>query len=329
MARGIEHREKETVLEAYSLQTDKPNWAIFSGTEPVITFDDGNIDDGAQRLENYLQMLEDSPTKTVFTLRVYYPETTKITNKTQYAGSTTFMLSKDAALTKDPGTGLLVLDRGQGTNKTDNTAYSSLSGRLDSLEQENKRLLQQLHQEEIKRLEDRMSAAISGINQPVNRWDKILDIIEAKPEIIPNSIDKILGYFMNRNTPAPEPIFSHTNPIAGTTATEPAPASNGTINNDMSHQEPTTLTEEELDILHEKQSEFCDNLEDRLGAENFTLYLEQLAAMPDEQLTNWSHQEQHLHHIRQRLDGPTITKLLQAVTEMNDKSLNKLLNYLD
>jgi len=329
MARGIEHREKETVLEAYSLQTDKPNWAIFSGTEPVITYDGGLISEGEERLSNYLQMIEDSPTRTVFTLRVYYPETTKITNKTNYAGSTTFMLNGEAGVTKDPTTGLIVLDRNQGTSKTDTTAYNSLSGRLDQLETENKMLLQRLHQEEIKRLEDKMSAAISGLNQPVNRWDKILDIIEAKPEIIPNTIDKVLGYILNRNTPQPEPIYSHANPIAGTTATEPAPASNGTTNNEMSQQETAELTAEQLESLHDQQSEYCDNLEDRLGAENFTLYLGQLAAMSDDQLIQWSKQEEYLQNIRQRLEGATISKLLQSVTEMNDKSLNKLLNYLD
>ena len=326
MARGIEHREKESVIQAYELD-NKPNWALFSGTEPVITYEGGSMADGADKLRDYLGILEDSPTKTVFTLRVYHDGTTRITNKTAYAGSTTLMLNGDVSTSKDPVTGMMIVDRYPHTNKVSGTGneYTALMERLEKLETTNASLLQQLHNQQIKGLEERLNMAISGLtDRAPSRLDKILDAIIERPEMIPKTIGNIIDIFR----PQAQNYF-HTQPVAGTfndtDNTEQQP-------NEMGQTETIKFKEytpEELDKIHDQQSELCDNIEERVGVEPLTLHLTSLAALPDEMLYQWWDQERAMNLLRSRLKPDVLTKMVQTVANLNDKDLGKLLNHLD
>lgn len=319
MARGIDHREKETVLDAYRF-TDLPNWAIFAGTEPVISYAKGSISEGEEILNNYLGLIEQSPTKTVYTLRTYAGGTTSITNKTPYSGSTTFMLNQDADVTADPKTGVMVLSQGMGRIGATNDTL--LLQRLDKLEADNKALAAQLHSREIEALNDKLDRAINGLTPPSQHWsDKLLDKIADNPALIKETLGTIMGGITEIVRPGERQNFI-VNPMGKTDKTD-----------DMRTQEPAEqteeLTEEEINTLQDEQGEALDNLEDRLGIEEITEYLKGVAAMDDPTLGHWAIQQAALAKLNMRLAPETVTKMITQVSELSDKDLNKLLNHLD
>lgn len=337
MARGIEHREAEDVIKAYELG-NKPNWGIFAGSELMVAYDGGTIEDGINMLRQYLEVLEQGGSKTVFTLKTYYADTTKITNKTPNSGSTTFMLCPGAATAIDDKTGLVILDktnysRPQPSQQTD----PALLARLEKLEKQNEILNNQLIDAKFKALEDRYSTAISGLTNQSSPWEKLIDNIAENPKIIPESIgalgDVFMGIYSRIKGETPPPVYRHTMPIAGTE--EPKENINEPKKQEpqMSTQntqlETETLTEDQINAYHDDQEQFCDNLEERLGIANYTGYLKYLDSLTDEQLTAWSLQEQQLQIIRSRLYDDQLTNLVTEVAKMNDLKLKLLLGYLD
>ena len=330
MARGIDYRDRGDVMEAYNFVADtKPNWAIFAGSEPVVQYAGGDQAEGSARLDQYLAMIEKQPTKQVFTLRAYDAATTNITNKTAYSGSTTFMLNEDAGVTTDPRTGLMILDRGSSRQPANNN-NDVLIGRLDRLEAQNEQLRNQLHSQQIKALEDKLDAAISGITdaQKAEHWsDKLLQNVSDKPEIVPDMIGKIYDIFTGK-----QKNYLHPNPVAGTNVAEPEPTVKPKKKDEMSDTPnvyEAELTEAEVTALQDRQSDALDKLEESIGIEVITAYLERLANKSETDLEQWAHQEGAMEILRARMLPETLTKLVTTVAGQDDKGLNKLLNYLD
>ena len=335
MARGIEHREVDSVVMAYELGK-KPNWGIFAGSELMVAYDGGEMTDGAEMLKTYLEVLESQGSATVFTLKTYYADTTKVTNKTPNSGSTTFMLSQAAKTIQDEKTGLTIIDRTNYSKPVATSQDPTLLARLERLEKANETLLSQLHQQQIKALEDKMNTAISGLSNQPSGWDKLIDSIADRPEIIPDAIGKLsdmfFGVYSRYKGQPQQNNFHHSAPISGINQTNDEPI----IKQDpqMNTTQPITtdpdqLTKDQVTACHDKQEECCDNLEDKFGIENFTGYLVYLNMMNDKQLEAWSQQEQKMQIIRTRLSSDQLTKLVTEVSEMSDIKLKLLLGYLD
>src|SRR4051812_1386731 len=102
MSTGIEHRQITTIMDCYT-NYDKPNFSIWAGPTLRIKYEGGNVDIGYQQLLDYLNLIQSSDTRTVYTLRVYPATTTGINNKTEYEGSTSFMLTTTPTITNDLG----------------------------------------------------------------------------------------------------------------------------------------------------------------------------------------------------------------------------------
>ena len=335
MARGIEHREADSVVKAYEIGK-KPNWGIFAGSELMVAYDGGEMEGGADMLQTYLEVLESQGSATVFTLKTYYADTTKITNKTPNSGSTTFMLSQNAKTIQDEKTGLTIIDRTQYSKAGAPSQDPALLARIERLEKVNETLQNQLHQQQIKALEDKMNTAISGLSNQPSGWGKLFDTIAERPEIIPDAIGKLsdmfFGAYSRVKGQPQQPNFVHNAPIAGSNQIidEPIkqdPQMSGTQNTTTT--DPDQLTEEQVTACHDQQEECSDNLEDKLGIENYTGYLVYLNSMNDKQLSAWSQQEQKMQIIRTRLTDEQLTKLVSEVSEMSDIKLKLLLGYLD
>lgn len=322
MARGIDHREKDAVLDAYRYG-ELPNWAIFAGNEPVVIYAKGDMSEGETQLGNYLTLVEESPTTTVYTLRIYDAATNKITNKSPYSCSTTFMLNQQAQLVPDKtGTMMVVAN---GTNRPPASNDSILLQRLDKLEAQNIALMKQLHDSEIKALNERLTTVINGISNatpPEKHWsDKLMDALAEDPKKLPETIGQIWNIFRPS-----ERVNYITNPMGKTDKT----------NEDMKDtKEPVNepidevLTEAEVTALEDRQDAALDILEDRLGIAEITGYLEELAAMDDETLGHWALQQGHIAKLNMRISPASVSKMVGTVAELNDKDLNKLLNHLE
>jgi len=335
MARGIEHKEKEGVLTAYRL-ANKPNWGIFAGSELMIAYEGSNMDDGETMLSNYLDILEDGRSSTVFTLKIYHPDVTRITNKTASSGSTTFMLANTPTMV-DEKTGLMILDK---TNyKAGNIGTDpALLARLEKLESLNESLQQQLLDQKLKDIETRHQATISGLSAQPTGWAKLFDSLAEKPETIPQTIGALGDMFMGiysrikgGNVPQQENKFLHNNPLSGTTKTdEDTNKTEQEMENNTNVEElqEVELTPKQIEQAHDLQQQYCDELEDKLGIPNFTGYLEYLNRLPNEKLSAWSQQEQYLQTIRTRLTDDQLTDLVRSVATASDKTLKLIMGYL-
>lgn len=333
MARGIDYRERENVVQCYEFGK-MPNWAIFAGNEIVMPFCEGDLEEGKARLDQYLALLEDnSKTKQVFTLRVYPATTTNITNKTPYSGSFTFMLNQEENLVADPRTGVMIVDLTARPQAGNNAYMDMIMGRLEKMEQQNALLLNQLHSNQIKSLEDKLNTAISGLNDKAaaEHWsDKLLQNLSDKPEIIPDTIGKIFDIFSK-----PKKDYLHATPMAGTDQVAPTPKAEPKMEqqqqNPAPEEEQEDLSEAEVTALQDRQGDALDILEEKLGIEVLTTFLEQLAAKSEDQLEEWAVQEAQMAILRTRLANSPgrLTQMVTQVAALDDKGLNKLLNHLD
>lgn len=324
MARGIDHRDKESVVEAYR-NGQKPNWCLFAGTEPVVPYEGDDMEDGATRLEQCLSMLENNGTTQVYILRCYNKGVNNITNKTPYSCSTTMNLNPEAPTTRDPATGMMIIDRTARASPaapSNNNQYTDfLVQQLKEVTASNKQLVDQLNDSRQKALEDKINFAISGLqNKQQDRVDKLIDMIVEKPSVIKDTIGALVDIFR----PAQKNYI--VTPPASTAAIS---GTEQQASDEVKEEEEEELTEEEEDKLLELQEKACDNLGERLGIDHFTNWITGLCSMSDDQLLQWAHQEEAINKIRARLQPDIMTKLVQQVAALDDKGLNKMLNYLD
>ena len=276
MALGIEHTNKDTVIEAYQFFA-APNWCIWGGRDKRAQYVDDDLDEGETKLGEFLDMIANSNTSTVYLLRVYKAGTKNVSNKTEGEGATTFMLSGTTKITKDQN-GVTIIDRTRG----EPAGSAALASRLDNLERDNKDLLERLHKQEIEMLRKEMDARISGLsNTPEpSMFDKALLLIDKVGEH-PAILDKIAGIFQKRTAPpvAEAQYFSTEVPVNGT-------AQNSTdMNQEQTQDEQAPpVSDSEAEILNDRLEAALDSLEDKIGLEKLTTALEAIASKSTIQL---------------------------------------------
>lgn len=319
MAAGIEHRSAESVLNSYQ-DYDLPNFSIWNGKRLCIKYDQGNADEGYQALVNYLNTIAQSNTMAVYTLKVYPEKCTGITNGTLYEGSTTFMLSPAATTIQQNG--VTIIDP---SSKTAQYGSKELVSRIEKLEQENVSLRDKLHKEELDRIRQDFTHQISGLNREQEEksgWDKFLDILERKPEMLERGIDR---------------FFDGAGKIAGLFRTQKnyileQPASRGAIAGTENKSEPIndTAVETSYDTTAEGAmiNPFLTIEESRLksGAQS------EIIRSKLEPLTQDQHddiQSECMEAIEKRLGPVTLSLMLLKVASLDNADMNKLLNNLD
>lgn len=275
MAVGIEHRNSETLMQAFD-NWKRPQWVIYCGKEPRDGYEDNNIDESRQYLEDCLEAITASGTNTVYTIRSYSVDQPEINSKTPFKASTTFMLGGAPVKTEN---GMIVIDRdARGVGNTGaNLQTQSLVARLDKLEAENRSLQEKLFSTQLESIKREFENKISGLQpqEPKQELtDKLLALGQAaidKPEIIDKLFSGLQGIgrlVFNRSAdPQPEPAAQ----IAGTNQDQMK-----TTNQDQ--QDEIELSPEEQ-ALYDRQEEALDAIEKKIGVEKLTEALEAIAKM--------------------------------------------------
>jgi len=94
LGRNVQFRSADSVIAAYRAN-DVPCFAVSAGTQLLTSYNGTDIDEGAQLLEKFLELLEDSKSAATYSVRVYKKLGAKedISNKTPYHGSFNFNLT--------------------------------------------------------------------------------------------------------------------------------------------------------------------------------------------------------------------------------------------
>lgn len=254
----------------------RPQWVIYCGKEPRDGYEDNNIDESRQYLEDCLEAITASGTNTVYTIRSYSVDQPEINSKTPFKASTTFMLGGAPVKTEN---GMIVIDRdARGVGNTGaNLQTQSLVARLDKLEAENRSLQEKLFSTQLESIKREFENKISGLQpqEPKQELtDKLLALGQAaidKPEIIDKLFSGLQGIgrlVFNRSAdPQPEPAAQ----IAGTNQDQMK-----TTNQDQ--QDEIELSPEEQ-ALYDRQEEALDAIEKKIGVEKLTEALEAIAKM--------------------------------------------------
>lgn len=135
---------KDAVLKAYEY-TGIPNWAIFCQRNLLTSYKAESIDDGAQALDQFFDMLKESQSDGIYQLRMY-EGTDRITQKSEYHASFTFKLT----------------DQPDQANAYQNT-FNGISSRLQ-------------------KIEERLSGASDEEEDEVPVWQQAIAGIVQKPE---------------------------------------------------------------------------------------------------------------------------------------------------
>jgi hypothetical protein len=311
MSNGIEYREIEGIMDAYS-NGDNPNFSIWAGKSLRVKYEGCNVDEGSQMLRNYLNTIQQSNTQTVYTLRVYHETKIKISSNTDYDGSLTFMLSPTAPVRIENG--LTVIDRTPGTAaQSNNPMIAMLQQELQEQRKLNEAILAKLHNAELDNLKEHFENRINGLNTPEkpdmqDRLIGMLDRVIEKPDLI-RELFNGLGTMVDRFRPGPgmpalpEPQYNENifetrqqpGAINGTGQGEnkrpmhtedddtdySRVAGAFTDNNEEfepdGQEEEEELTPEQQQLL-DRMDDALDILEQKIGTENLVVALENLAA---------------------------------------------------
>lgn len=318
MGAGIEHRSGDTVLQAYS-DYACPNFAVFNGKRICVKHDSGNIDQAYQELQGFLNLIQASNTGAVYTLYVF-PESVKNINAgtpfSQATGSTTFMLQP----LQPGGVGNTVImpNNNTGMTRTD----PALNAKVAELEREKEILLHRLHKQELEDMRKDFSNQIAGIqlqNQNKHWTDRLMDVLEAKPEMIKETLSGI-GKLINSIIRKP---VDYTSGYTSTVIPGGGQMSGTANNTDMNNSETVEVTDEGalINPFLTAEQRALDNDEQQ-----------QLLIIALKDLNQEQHddvQSECLEMIEKRIGAATLSRLLISVASMNKKSLNKLLSHLD
>jgi hypothetical protein len=349
MAQNIEHRNKETVMQAFEF-FDTSSFAVYMGRDQRAAFEMETIEDAKDKLEEYLDMIESSGNAATYTLRVYPKGTKNITTKTPSNGSTTFMLASNMPVKVENG--ITIIDR-ENRGKVGDTGYTPfqnmLIARIDKVENELNKARQENYEMQMKHLTEKMNAAISGVHPEVKDktwWESIIETVQQNPNVIGQILNPLKDVVMDFMPGKKNYIV---NPVSGTTrAKEPEPervVQSGPVIktepvkteiNMNTANDTVTVTENETDqedvfapdakgIRH---NPFLIGQEKDLSEdERNKIFLERLERLNDDQMIEF--QNAAIDSIADRITDKVLTRMLFAVAMMNDKDLNKLLNHLD
>lgn len=305
---GIEHRSANSVLEAYQ-QYALPNFSIWSGKSLRWKYEGGNGDEGMQMLQNCLQTIQDSGTTTIYTIRVYPAERTKITSNTEYDGSTNFQLTSYVAGGNGQGS-ITIANPQQAPAKIDPLWMN----RLTLLEDENKKLRNELHANQLRSMEERLnnqfSKQIAGLKeQATDKWEKFDSILEKHWGKVKEVVGAIRNEFAPNNY-----IVDQGKQVAvnGTKSSHEIDTNMDTKFTDEGALINPFLTPEQQGLkLHEKSA-----------------IVKSLIEKTDKD-TQDDIQSECLEIIEKRISNITLTRMLLAVACLDNHSMNKLLSNLD
>lgn len=151
MGKSVQFTQQDHVIEAYTLR-GVPMFAIFQGSQLLTKYEGSDIDEGAELLSQFLQMLSGSAA--IYTLAVYeeIEKGQRISIKTPYHGSFNFRFQ-------------------------DTTNFQQVSG-LGAINSQLQKLSQEIEQLRRERLQDELdSVAMPEPDQAENALDKIAGIL--------------------------------------------------------------------------------------------------------------------------------------------------------
>lgn len=312
---AIEHRDIDGVLGAFR-STGLAKMAIWQGTIPVMVYDGDDLDEAEQKLDEWLNFIQNGGTTAQYMLKMYPDDSKNITNRTPFRCATRFQLTPAAgAQYTQTADGKVIMLRD--VNRTPAVAATNNTGlteRLDKLERENRDLMERLHTEQLNNLRTEFKATIAGIAsaQPqltiVDKIDQIIDKLLNKVEPIFNIVHKIRGtnhdYIVNR-----------TSPVAGT-------KNKGQVEEKDDTQEQETIPAEPVlyTLLTPEQQKLP--VDDRNA-----LIVPILEALSTDDLDEL--QMACIERLEARISAVTVTRVLLVVDALDDKGMNKLLNNLD
>lgn len=322
MARGIEHRTAEGVLDAYRINDD-PNFAIFSGTEIMMGYDGDDLNIGEGRLSDILNTLDQGGSSTTFTLRIYPVGTKGMTNKTPYKASTTFMLNGNQPVRSENG--IMVLDRGNGQApaRTDNAMIQ----RLDNLERLNREMQEKLHKAELDNIKQNFEHQIAGLRkieeEKPDIWSRIGESLADKPENIDRLV-KTFGDLVGNLIYAfkgKKDFINHTAPVNQVRGTNNVEQMAKEQDNDQETEE--IPTNEEGALINPYLSAEQQHLKQ---SAKYPIVKAALEKLNDEQLDNL--QMVCVEVLEKRTSKIILSQLLLTMACVDNEDLNKILNNL-
>lgn len=288
MPRGIEHRNKVTVLQAYD-NYELVQWAIYAGKEQVMCYEGNNTDESLNRLTEALEAIEASGTNNVYSLRFYSENISNINTKAEFKGSTTFMFGGVPVITQN---GVTVVDRWQKeASIAANRIYPEVNEKINKLEQELQREREARHQADLKLLRLDFDNKIAGLNEketpPI--LERMIGMLHEHPEMIEQvftGIGNLVGNICDRflKQPQPQPAA-----INGTAQAEVPTHTHHTfvMNNETekngagaaAEADQGAKSKEQIDLLIDRQNAALDEIETKVGTEKLTMALEAIAKM--------------------------------------------------
>ncbi len=352
MATGIEHRSIDTIMDAYN-NGGLPNFSIWAGPQLRIKYEGGNVDEGYSTLNNYLNVIKNANTHTVYTLKLYPAETQKINNKTDYDGSTSFMLRDDIPVRADQN-GVTVIDR---TINGSNNNNQGLQMFLEKMMTQQQLMFDKMMQIQANQQQTKLDKFIGMVEENWNKqqlepvkdvFDKIGDMMEKNPTVVKDIFSGING-LVATIIPGKGPVqvagqVQQPGQIAGTTKhsqQDPAAETNNediflqhTMQTHMPQQqqentagaaEERELTDEELDALDARTDAAIEKLDSFCGSEGTVQLLEQLSSGDEAGFIIWVAQQNALAQLNSKLGPQKLLTALQALAAMSDMKLKGLL----
>ncbi len=330
MATGIEHRSLDTVMQVFD-NWKRPNWAIYSGTIPRETFESDNIDESREYLCATLEAIAASGTNTTYTIRSYADNTKEINSKTPFKASTTFMLGS-AATTRGEN-GVTIIDRTAYQPPVRAIGNTATDNQLEQLRQDNERLKDKLHQQEIAALRAEIKQAIGQTTQPPEpeTWEKIIGYIHEKPELIGNILTPITDMLKNIFAPAKNYIVDKpTAAVNGTAAAAPQEQQQYSTVGNTEEVDQEGIEDGDYDLTPEGAliNPFIFEDEKKISEDQQNkLFIDRLSQLTEEQ--NEDVQNICLEIIADRISQQTLSRMLIVVAGLSNKKMNQLLSHLE
>ncbi len=257
MGQRVDFRSKESVAGAYENE-GYPNFLLLHGQEIFGKYAGGAMDDGAAKLDQYLEEIKESGTGAEFCLRVF-PDTVKtITKKIEPERAMRFVLTSamTSNVISDGKGGVIVLQapgqpayqqKQQIAGPVMNPVNSAQEDRIRSLENQVSNERELRHKAEMAALEHRFNAQIAGLaNQtPAEKqWpDRLTDLLEnliVKPDIAMGWKALFTGGGQDFRTPPAGQQYQQHQHLAGTNVIEEDP---------MKQAQTTDTQESEIFLL--------------------------------------------------------------------------------
>lgn len=323
MAGAIEHRNIQDLLQSYD-NYGCVNFTIWQGKDLKVTYDEGEAAEAKDLLENFLNTIQQSGTTAVYTLKVY-KKNDQIKTGTMPHGSTTFQFTSYVPAGQQQATKQDIYIAGTGGGKQDSSYLTELRQRLDKLEQENVKLRDDKHAQDLAQLRSDFQNQIAGLSQPEEKtWQD--HVLEHK-DTIRDIVKEIASIF---RPPVKDYTVTNIPAAVSGTAQGAAPAvKTETTITDHSRQQPPEM--ETTDIIKGPDGQlinpFLTDQERELPADQQgAITTEKIEALTEDQQNDV--QSECMEIIVDRVGNVMLTRLILAVACMDKETLNTTLSYL-